>query len=103
MLKTRLTEAISSPQKSLKNIIRSAVLACLMGTSNQGCIVAYASPTLGTGYPTSPSAYYHGMPQPCIPPLPTVTTVGTRPYYFARPVGPTTVVVSPSHPYYRCP
>lgn len=102
----RPAEAKKSPQLPVTHAIRAAVLACLVGTTNQGCVAgfyAYGSPTYGAGYPTSPSAYYYGMPQPCVPPLPTVTTVGSRPYYFARPMGPTTVVVSPSHSYARCP
>lgn len=85
---------------SLKSTVRGAILACLLGTVGAGCTVRAA------GYIAYPQPVYVPTPGgmvPCVPPVPTVYTVGRRPYYFAQPLGPTTVVVAPSHPYYLCP
>ncbi len=102
MLKMRPLQEISTPQLSVKKLIRSALLACLVGAGNPGCAV-HAD---WLGYTTYPAPVYVTTPRgrvPCVPPLPTVSTVGRRPYYFARPLAPTTVIISPSHGYYLCP
>lgn len=92
-----LLEASSFPQLSTKYLIRSALLACLVGTNNQGCLLQ----PYGTNMMYMPSVYYRGIPRRCAPPLTTVI-VPNRPYYFARPLAPTTVIVAPSHGTYVC-